>query len=104
MLIKRPIKHCVSSVQRNQCKVVMQVLTKTRNCTFQVLNQHNKETHILDSELRDDHAPYIIKMIVKKYFILFYHQFGKIFIERILRTNVSSKRQKLTKAILFQKR
>ena len=82
-------------------KIVLQVMGKTRNATFQSLNEHSKETHIFDNELRDDHITFIIKMIVKNYLLLFYHQFGKIFTERILRKNASSKRQKLTKLILF---
>ena len=38
--------------KETNAKLLMQVLTKTRNATFQSLDQHNKETHILDSELR----------------------------------------------------
>ena len=77
--------------KETNAKLLMQVLTKTRNSRFQSLNQHNKETHILDSELRDDHVTYIIKIILKNYLVLFYHQFGKIFTERTLRKNFSSK-------------
>ena len=88
--------------KETNAKILLQVLAKTRNSTFQSLNEHSKETHILDHELRDDHITSIIKMILKNYLILFYHQFGKIFTERVLRKNASSKRQKLTKLILFQ--
>ena len=82
--------------------ILSNVLSKTRNSTFQSWIQHSKEAHVLDSELRDDHITSIVKLIVKNYLVLFYHQFGKVFTERILRKNLSSRRQKLTKQILFQ--
>ena len=52
-------------------KILSQVLTETRNSTFQSLSQHSRESHILDGELRDDHISKIIKLIVKNYLILF---------------------------------
>ena len=58
-------------------KILSQVLTETRNSTFQSLSQHSKESHILVGELRDDYISKIIKLIVKNYLILFYHQLGK---------------------------
>ena len=88
--------------KETNAKILSEVLSETRNSTFQSLSQHSKESHILDGELRDDHISKIIKLIVKNYLILFYHQFGKVFTERILRRNKSSKRHKLTKQILFQ--
>ena len=83
-------------------KIMLHVMAKTRNSTFQSLNEHSKENHILDNELRDDHITYIIKMIVKNYLLLFYHQCGKVFADRILRKYASSIRQQLTKLILLQ--
>ena len=76
-------------------------MAKTRNATFQSLNEHSKEIHILDSELRGDHFTCIIKMIVENSLLLFCHQFGKIFTERILRKNAPFKRQNLTKLIFI---
>ena len=78
------------------------VLSATRSNTFQLLSEHSKESHILDQNLRDDHITIIIKGIVKQYLVLFYHQFGKVFTERILKNNKASKRRKLTNLILFQ--
>ena len=66
-------------------------MAKTRNSAIRSLNEHSKETNILDNELRDDHITYIIKMVVKNYLLLFYHQFGKAFTERTLRKNAYSK-------------
>ena len=45
--------------------ILSNVLSKTRNSTFQSLIQHSKETHVLDSELRDDHITSIVKLIAK---------------------------------------
>ena len=42
-------------------------------------------THMLDGQFRDCHKTTLIKLIVKNYLILFYHQFSKIFIERIIK-------------------
>ena len=48
---------------------------------------HSEQCHILDQNLRDDHISIIIKGIIKKYLVIFYHQFGPVFIEKILKKN-----------------
>ena len=82
-------------------KITAKVLQKTRNGTFESINQHSKETHMLDGQFRDCHKTTLIKLIVKNYLILFYHQFSKIFTERIIKKDKTSKRHRLTKQILF---
>jgi len=37
----------------------MSVLKETRNTTFLSIQNHSKETHILDNNLRDDHVTLI---------------------------------------------
>ena len=56
-------------------KITAKVLQKTRNETFESISQHSKETHMLDGQFRDCHKTTLIKLIVKNYLILFYHQF-----------------------------
>ena len=40
---------------------------------------------MLDGKFRDCHKTTLLKRTVKNYLILFYHQFSKIFTERIIR-------------------
>jgi len=48
-----------------------------------------------------DQITALIKLIVKHYLVIFYHQFGRTYPERVIRGNKSSQRHKLTKQILF---
>ena len=82
-------------------RITSEVLNETRNTTFTSLTDHSRENHILDDSLRDDHITILIKLIVKFYLTLFYHQFGRIFTERIIKDSKVSRRHKLTKQILF---
>ena len=88
--------------RESNAQILSDVSSATRNNTFHSLSEHSKECHILDKNLRDDHITIIIKGIVKQYLVIFYHQFGVVFTERILKNNKPSKRRKLTKLILFQ--
>ena len=83
-------------------KIQFEVIHEMKNITFQSISDHSRENHIIDLNLRDDHITIIIREIVKQYLLLFYHQFGRVFTERVLKRNRSSMRQKLTKQILFQ--
>ena len=88
--------------KESNAQILSDVLSATKNNTFLLLSEHSKECHILDQDLRDDHITILIKGIVKQYLVIFYHQFGRVFTERILKNNKASKRRKLTKLILFQ--
>ena len=88
--------------KESNAKILSDVLSAMRNNTFQMISEHSKQCHILDQNLRDDHISILIKEIVKQYLIIFYHQFGRVFTERILKNNKASKRRKLAKLILFQ--
>ena len=88
--------------KETNAQILSDVLSAMKNDAFQSISEHSKECHILDQSLRDDHITIIIKEIVKQYLIIFYHQFGRVFTERILKNNKASKRRKLTKLILFQ--
>eukprot|EP00794_Sanderia_malayensis_P011743 gene11743-12964_t len=82
-------------------KIMMLVLQETRTNTFQSLQEHSVQSHVIDNELRDDHITVLIKLIVKHYLILFYYQFGKVYTERVIKQSKASRRNKLTKQILF---
>ena len=77
------------------------VLQEIRPTTFQSLQKHAQETHALDENCGDDHITILIKKITKLYSNIFLHQFSKVYSERIVREHAPSKRQKLTKLILF---
>ena len=81
--------------------ITSSVLAETRNSTFSSMQAHSMENHILDSHLRDDHITVLIKLIVSNYLTLFFHQFGKVYTERIIKRNNPSRRNKVTKTILF---
>ena len=77
------------------------VLQEVKPTVFTSLEQHSKETHVLDENLQDDHITTIIKKITFLYTKIFLHQFSKAYTERIVRQGAPSKRQKLNKLILF---
>ena len=68
---------------------------------FLSLQEHSQQCHVLDEHIRDDHITTLIKLIVKHYLVVFYHQFDRIYTERIIKRSISSRRHKLTKEILF---
>ncbi|CAB4032804.1 THAP domain-containing 9, partial, partial [Paramuricea clavata] len=68
---------------------------------FQNLQQHSRESHLLDEQFRDDHITIIIKKIVDLYINIFVHRFGKVYSDRVVREGNSSRRPKLNKLILF---
>ena len=77
------------------------VLQDIKSSAFQSIHKHSQETHILDENCNDDHITILIKKITELYSKIFLRQFSKVYSERIVRENVPSKRQKLTKLILF---
>ena len=87
--------------KQDKLAITMSVLKETRNTTFLPIHSHSKETHILDNDLRDDHVTFIIKEIVQHYLTLFFHQFSRVYTERMIRNNKPSRRNRLTKTILF---
>ncbi|CAB4017604.1 Hypothetical predicted protein, partial [Paramuricea clavata] len=82
-------------------EIKKQVLQETKPSTFIELQQHSRECHILDENLRDDHITTLVHGISDLYVKIFIHRFGKIYSEKIVRGGQPSKRQKLNKLILF---
>ena len=78
------------------------VLQETRNSVFSSIQVHLMENHVLDTDFRDDHITVMIKLISNTYLTTFLHQFARMYTERIIKGNKPSKRNKLTKTILFQ--
>ena len=99
---RRALCKWASLTKESNAKILSEVLSEMKNSTFESISDHSKETHVLDYNLRDDHIATLMKEIVKQYFISFYHQFGRVYTERILKKNKSSKRRKLSKQILFE--
>ena len=81
--------------------IKQQVLRETKLSTFTSLEQHSWECHILDQNLRDDHITLLIHSISDLYAKIFVYRFGKIHLEKIVRDEKPSKRQKINKLILF---
>ena len=77
------------------------VLQEVKPNVFQSLQQHAQETHILDQNLQDDHITMLVKKITDLYTKIFFHQFAKVYTERIVKQGALSKQQKLNKLILF---
>ena len=90
-----------SFTNQDKLAITMSVLEETRNTLFPSIQEHSKENHILDSEMRDDHITVIIKETVKHHLKLLFHQFSRVYTERVVKRNLPSRRNKLTKAILF---
>ena len=65
-----------------------------------MLQEHSMQSHILDA-MEDDHITTVIKCIARYFIEIFLNQFSKVHTERIVKSNRVSKRQKLTKAVLF---
>ena len=81
--------------------VKQQILQETKPFTFTSLEQHSRECHVLDENLRDDHITQLIHAISDLYTKIFVHRFGKVYSEKVVRGEKPSKRQKLNKLILF---
>ena len=77
------------------------VLQEIKPSAFQSIQRHSQETHVLDENCNDDHITILINKITELYSKIFLRQFSKIYTERVVREHVPSKRQKLTKLILF---
>ena len=77
------------------------VLQEVKASSFEGLEQHSRESHVLDEQFRDDHVTIIINKIVELYVKIFSHRFAKVYSDRVVREGDSSKRPKLIKLILF---
>ena len=82
-------------------RIVQKALIETKGSTFSSLEQHSIAHHILDSRLRDDHITILIKSFMELYIKIIFHRFSRIYTERIMRQSKPSRRQILTKQILF---
>ncbi len=69
--------------------------------TFTSLEQHSRECHILDQNLRDDHITRLIHAVSHLYTKIFLYRFGKMYSEKVIRDEKPSKKQKLNKLIIF---
>ena len=77
------------------------VLAELRGKVFQSLEQHTKETHAIDSYMQRDHVSTVITTAVEIYIKTFFHRFATVHTERIIKQSRPSRRQKLTKTVLF---
>ena len=82
-------------------RTVQKALIETKGSAFSSLEQHSIAHHILDSGLRDDHITILIKSVTELYRTIIFHRFSRIYTERIMRQSKPSRRQILTKQILF---
>lgn len=82
-------------------RIVQKALIETKGSAFSSLEQHSIAHHILDSRLRDDHITILIKSVTELYIKIIFHRFSRIYTERIMRQSKPSRRQILTKQILF---
>jgi len=98
-LARRSLCKWSSFNKQDKLAITMSVLKETRSTTFLSIQNHSKETHILDNNLRDDHV--IIKEIVQHFLTVFFHQFSRVYTERMINSNKPSRRNRLTKTILF---
>ena len=93
------VVECVDKVARTelciwQCtskeinvRITVTVLHEMTNRMFLSIQEHSLQCHVLDEHLRDDHITALIKLIVKHYLVIFYHQFGTIYTEHVLKAN-----------------
>ena len=77
------------------------VLQEIKSSAFQSIQKQSQETHILDENCIDNRFTILNKKITELYSKIFLRQFSIVYSERIFREDVPSKRQKLTKPILF---
>ena len=82
-------------------KIVLKTRSETKRSAFSSLEQHSIESHILDSSLRDDHITILIKSVAELHIKIIFHRFSRIYTDRVMRQNRPSRRQILTKQILF---
>ena len=59
-LARRSLCKWSSFNKQDKLAIAMSVLKETRNTTFLSIQNHSKDTHILDNNLRDDHVTLII--------------------------------------------
>ena len=86
-LARRSLCKWSSFNKQNKLAIAMSVLKETKNTTFPSIQNHSKETHILDYNLREDHVTFIIKEIVQHHLTLFSHQFSRVYTERMIKNN-----------------
>jgi hypothetical protein len=68
-------------------QIIHNVLMATQEDTFASLYEHSKQCHVLDINMRDEHdnVTRIKKLIAESYLKLFFHQFGKVYTERVIK-------------------
>jgi hypothetical protein len=79
-------------------KIQIEVLTAVRESVFPDLADHFQEQDLVDE---DDHCNQLIKNISKLFLRTVLHHHGRLYTERYVNENKTSKRHKLTKTILF---
>ena len=99
-LVREMLLDWKNFTKQSKEKVVLHVLQRMKNRVFLSLQDHSMQCHILE-EMIDDHITAMIKHISRRYIKIFLYQFGKVHTERIVKANRTSKRQKLTKTVIF---
>lgn len=79
-------------------EVQIEVMQSVRGSVFEDLIEHFSEQVIADE---DDHGQQLVKMISGVFLRTLLHHHGRLFTERYVKENKSSKRHLLTKQILF---
>ena len=100
-IARRSLWKWLSFTKKDQLAITISVLEETKTTLFSTIQEHSKENHILDGDLRDDHIAIIIKEITKHYLTLFFYQFSRVYTDRVIKGSMPSGRNKLTKTILF---
>ena len=100
-IAKRSLCKWSSFTKKDQLAITMSVLEETKTTLFSSIQDHSKENLVLDSDMRDDHITIVIKEVTKHYLTLFFHQFSRVYTERVIKGSIPSRRNKLTNFILF---
>ena len=101
-VVRKSLCSWSSFTRKIKLAITISVLQETRNSVFSSIQEHSMENHVLDTDFRDDHITVIIKLIINTYLTTFLHQFARVYTQRIIKGNKPSRRNKLTKTILFQ--
>lgn len=99
--LRRSLLQWTSFQTKEKESVVNRALLNTRCSTFASLQQHALEHHVLDDNLRDDHITALIKIITRHFINIFCHRFSSVYSQRIVMAEKPSKRNRLTKLVLF---
>lgn len=86
-----------NTIKRFVCKTLLE----TKGSVFCSLEQHSVETHVLEADLWDDHVAFLIESLTEMHIKVIFHRFSRIYTDQIIRQSRASRRQRLTKQILF---